>query len=200
MTFLTKKRSIKGFTLIELLVVIAIIGVLASIVLASLNTARKKSRDTRRVADMNQARLALELYYDSNRRYPDTSSAISSTAAGLVPTYIASWPTDPIGTYPYIYYAGLSNRADNAAADNVCSAAGGLCQLFHVGASVEEFTITAMGSRAGGCPEATASLPAGCKRSLDETSIRSRGDGTATGAYVCNNTQVASMGCYDVTP
>ena len=52
----------KGFTLIELLVVIAIIGILASVVLASLNSARKKSRDARRVADIKQIQLALELY------------------------------------------------------------------------------------------------------------------------------------------
>lgn len=199
MTLLMKKRSGgKGFTLIELLVVIAIIGVLASIVLASLNTARRKSRDTRRVADMNQAKLALELYYDSNRRFPDT--AAGNGTALLVPTYIATWPTDPVGTYPYMYYAGLANGPDSAAA-NACSTAGALCQLFHVGASVEEFGITAMGSRAGGCPEATGTgFPAGCKISLDDTTIRSRGDGGATTAYVCDNTVVAGMGCYDVLP
>lgn len=60
----------KGFTLIELLVVIAIIGVLASTVLASVNTARTKARDARRSADLNQVRLALEFYLDQNGQYP----------------------------------------------------------------------------------------------------------------------------------
>ncbi|PIZ56329.1 MAG: prepilin-type cleavage/methylation domain-containing protein, partial [Candidatus Tagabacteria bacterium CG_4_10_14_0_2_um_filter_40_13] len=56
-------KSKKGFTLIELLVVIAIIGILASVVLASLNSARKKSRDARRVADIKQIQLALEMFF-----------------------------------------------------------------------------------------------------------------------------------------
>ncbi|MDP2676640.1 MAG: type II secretion system protein [bacterium] len=59
-----------GFTLIELLVVIAIIGILASVVLASLNSARLKSRDARRLSDMKQIRLALELYFSDNTAYP----------------------------------------------------------------------------------------------------------------------------------
>ena len=61
-----------GFTLIELLVVIAIIGLLASVVMASLNGARAKARDARRVADLKQIQTALELFYDSQGRYPIT--------------------------------------------------------------------------------------------------------------------------------
>lgn len=59
-----------GFTLIELLVVIAIIGVLASTVLASLNSARAKSRDARKQADFHNISLALQLMFDSTGRMP----------------------------------------------------------------------------------------------------------------------------------
>ena len=56
----TNKQS--GFTLIELLVVIAIIGVLASVVMVSVEAARSKARDTARRAALNQIQVALELY------------------------------------------------------------------------------------------------------------------------------------------
>src|SRR5258708_29767584 len=101
-----KQNSNKGFTLIELLVVIAIIGLLSSVVLASLNTARQKARDARRVADVKQLQLALELYYDANRAYPTALSA-----ANLVtPGYISAIPTDPVTSAAYLY-AGLGSGA-----------------------------------------------------------------------------------------
>ena len=56
----------KGFTLIELLVVIAIIGILASVVLASLNTARAKGADSAIKANLNNARAQAMLFYDDN--------------------------------------------------------------------------------------------------------------------------------------
>lgn len=93
----TMRRTRAGFTLIELLVVIAIIGILASIVLASLNSARRKSRDARRVADIKQLQLALELYFDAN------SSAYPATLSLLAPTYIPAVPSDPLGSTAYAY-------------------------------------------------------------------------------------------------
>ena len=90
------KKQQKGFTLIELLVVIAIIGILATIVMVSLNTARSKARDARRVSDIRQLQLALQMYYDSNGSYP---AALSNLAT----TFIAAVPLDPDGTSSYQY-------------------------------------------------------------------------------------------------
>lgn len=59
-------KKTKGFTLIELLVVIAIIGVLSSIVLVSLNTARGKGANAAIRQNMNALRAQAEVYYDSS--------------------------------------------------------------------------------------------------------------------------------------
>lgn len=114
MQFFRKNHG--GFTLIELLVVIAIIGMLASIVLASLNSARKKSRDARRVADIKQLQLALELYFDAN------SNAYPAALSSLAPTYIPTVPVDPLGgaynytgcTTSYHIAAGLEEQTNPA--------------------------------------------------------------------------------------
>ncbi|MFA6603416.1 MAG: type II secretion system protein [Patescibacteria group bacterium] len=60
----------KGFTLIELLVVIAIIGLLSTLAVVALNSARQKSRDSKRVADTKQVQTALELYFADLNGYP----------------------------------------------------------------------------------------------------------------------------------
>lgn len=97
----------QGFTLIELLVVIAIIGLLASVVLASLSTARQKGRDARRIADLREVQTALELYYSDHNAYPavtSQSSISSALSSSLVPTYISSVSDDPLGgSYHYVY-------------------------------------------------------------------------------------------------
>ena len=76
----------KGFTLIELLVVVAIIGLLSTLSIVALNTARAKARDARRVSDIKQIQTALELYYNDNASYPTTTDSLKPNYMGLVPT------------------------------------------------------------------------------------------------------------------
>jgi len=69
------KRVYKGFTLIELLVVIAIIGLLSTLAVVALNSARQRSRDAKRVADIRQIQTALELGFSEVSSYPPVNSA-----------------------------------------------------------------------------------------------------------------------------
>lgn len=125
---LTRSR---GFTLIELLVVIAIIGLLSSVVLASLNSARQKGRDARRIADIKQLQTALELYYDQNGTYPiATANTVATNLSGLAPTYIPVLPADTNTATPYAYESLTSAGA-------ACNGAGVTCPSYMLRATLE---------------------------------------------------------------
>ncbi len=103
-------RYSRGFTLIELLVVIAIIGILSSVVLASITVARSKARDSERKTTLRQLETALQMYFDDHKSYPLSSGGYYSSEPGdnasnnggnwipgLAPTYIPVLPRDPTG-------------------------------------------------------------------------------------------------------
>ncbi len=83
----------KGFTLIELLVVIAIIGILSSVVLASLSTARNKGADAAIKSGLNNMRAQAELYYDNNSSSYGTLATTSDASCTGAATSVISDPT-----------------------------------------------------------------------------------------------------------
>jgi prepilin-type N-terminal cleavage/methylation domain-containing protein len=113
-------RDRLGFTLIELLVVISIIGFLAAIVLVSLNSARAKARDARRVSDVRQTMTALELFYNDCVQYPATltTGANNGCPAGTTfGTFLARIPAAPtpqdgactVANNTYVYTSAAPN-------------------------------------------------------------------------------------------
>ncbi len=153
-----KKHTQRGFTLIELLVVIAIIGILSSVVLASLNSARQKARDARRIADIKQLQLANELYNDTNGAY---ATALSY----LQPTYISVIPLDPSTAAGY-KYAGLTGGAGTA------------CKSYHMGAQLEvtSNTVASNDATSNGSPDTHCTTGTGAPSVADF-------DGTVSGLY-----------------
>jgi len=99
-----KILSAKGFTLVELLVVISIIGILSSLAIVSLNSARFKARDAQRLADFKQLYTALALYYDnsSTEQYPDMSVDGWWNDPNFT-KFLVERPFDPINRDKYIY-------------------------------------------------------------------------------------------------
>ncbi len=126
-----------GFTLIELLVVISIIGILATLVMANLNSARSRARDAGRKSDIRNVATALRLYYNDKGGYPTPSSALvwgSEFSSGTT-IYMSKLPKDPLSPdqdYKYVVGAGadtftLSACLENASDPNGVTASGISC-------------------------------------------------------------------------
>ncbi len=109
------KKLQAGFTLIELLVVIAIIGILSSIVLASLSSARSKGEDAAIQSTLSNMRAQAELYYSNNNSYgPAMTEAVCPSASGTANIF-ATTTTGGLWTLT----SGLNTRAGNA--NTICS-------------------------------------------------------------------------------
>lgn len=135
----------RGFTLIELLVVIAIIGILSSVILASLNSARQKAQIARAQAELRQIAVAVTRLYDDTGQYPnhqpatpcaiDTEVYLNAPAAGIIATdgafpnwrgpYLSSTMADPWGTF---YYYDPDYVCNNTAIKG--------CQVYPLGTTV----------------------------------------------------------------
>lgn len=113
----------RAFTLIELLVVIAIIALLTSIVVSQFEVARAKARDNKRVADVAQIQLAVQLYFDRCGVYPTALNntinlnSVSTTCPGIrVSTFMSAVPVPPQpaidATYSYYAYTVRTDGTD----------------------------------------------------------------------------------------
>ena len=199
--YIHNKKAKSGFTLIELLVVIAIIGVLATIVLASLNTARVKSRDARRITDLKQIQIALEIYYDGKgvENYPaaptaGTCDATHSLGLEVLATngYIAQIPRDPANpNLCYRYAVGSSGTPATL-------------RYYHLGTILEDATNIALKSDRD-CDDSATTAPKQCEPGVALTWTGSvtlgRTDGTAASGGTClTNRSDTVEQCYDLTP
>lgn len=205
-TFGVTSRSEGGFSLIELLVVIAIIGILSSIVMASLSSARLRSRDSRRLADMKQVQIGLELYYDEKGYYPgcpaasDYAGCFNDAMATLKASgYLPSIPSDPLSTTPDTYayvYAPLTGGSTSK------------CKSYHLGATLEDAGNSSLKDAA----HATAPTGGGNSCPVPDPAGGGGNAGTgtdfkATGVLTCGKghgtdgaTDATGNRCYDLKP
>ena len=84
----------KGFTIIELLVVIAIIGLLSSVILASLTLSRLKAADANIKANMHTIQVQMEFIYGNTNSYGTIALACQLAVSPNAPAGTSIFGTD----------------------------------------------------------------------------------------------------------
>ena len=95
-----------AFTLIEILIVVTILGILGTLTFSMFTSARQRSRNGRRKADLETTRSALEMYRTDNDEYPATADF-----SDLEPDYIKELPIDPQSTDVNYSYDNISSTS-----------------------------------------------------------------------------------------
>jgi prepilin-type N-terminal cleavage/methylation domain-containing protein len=114
----------RGFTVLEALIVLAVFGLLATLAVLSLNSARASLRDAQRLSDVSVVRSALSQYWLEKATYPQSAgidlgmpgaNAEKLSASGFVasadptqPVYLTRIPTGPKVNEYYRYRAGAN--------------------------------------------------------------------------------------------
>lgn len=123
----------RGFTLIELLVVIAIIGLLSTIIAAPIQNARKKARDSKKIAEIKALQLAIEQYAEANlNTYPIRLGAVAPTFMPILPAAAAttSQQVNNRDKYAFAPYFADGNEVQS----------GGAVYGYHIGAHLETYS------------------------------------------------------------
>ena len=121
-----KNKTIQGFTLFELLVSISIIAVLTAVAMVSYGGLNKKTRDSRRMADLEKVRISLEAARQIGNTYP-------SSLSSMVGVYLDKVPTDPKGSGWAYYYNGggytyrICAQMEDSGSANVGSCGSNFC-------------------------------------------------------------------------
>lgn len=188
-----------GFTLVELLIAIAIVGLLATIAIVSLNTTRIRARDAKRVSDLRQIQLALELFSDShNQTYPAADLYALGACSGGVACGLAApdacgtkpcmnpLPADPTGGGVKYWYTYANATAPTS---------------FHLGANLEEANSSLnsdrdceddTGGQAPSCGSAAYTVGSTPVGGVGIANAADDGDG-------CQDVVNTNRYCYDVT-
>ena len=135
------KSQEKGFTLIELLVVISIIGLLSTLAVLALGSARSRARDAKRLSDIQAMQGALELYFLDNNAYPAeaTVKALGGANAGCLDNTGFKASGSCSGT---TYFAAVPRDPSTTGADSSCTGSGSAtCDYGYLSAGADDYSI-----------------------------------------------------------